>query len=110
MTRILVIGAVLAVVGLIRLISGGSTDTEGQTLAEARRNLTDAGVSQQDMRILGEDGDPETLIVCVQRPENVDSDQPVTLRVSANCPRLEDDDDRDRRKRGGFRFGGGRRF
>ncbi len=112
MMRMLVILAVLAVVGLGRLISGGTPDTAGQTLADARRDLTGAGVSAQNIEVVGEQedlqGNPGTLVVCEQRPVGVDSEKPVTLRVSPDCPQIEDDD-RDRR-RGGFRFGGGRRF
>lgn len=84
--------------GLILCIAGcgGTTtpDTEGQTLAEARQNLRDAGVPDENVTVRGETGDPNTLIVCDQDPDGVSPTRPLTLDVASNCSQ----DDRDKKK------------
>jgi beta-lactam-binding protein with PASTA domain len=93
----------------------GSTtpDTEGQTLAQARQTLRDAGVSENNISVTGQTtgDDPNTLIVCDHDPDGVAPTQPVTLEVAANCQEEaeeaeEDDSDKKRKKRSG---GSGRR-
>ena len=99
-------GFVLALAGC----GGSSTpDTEGQTLAQARQTLRDAGVSKNDISVTGQTtGDPNTLIVCDHDPDGVAPTQSVTLEVAANCQEEaeEDESDKKRKKRSG---GSGRR-
>ncbi len=78
---------------------GGPTtpDTEGQTLAQARQTLRDAGVPESNISVTGETGDPNTLIVCDHDPDGVAPSQPVTLEVAQNCQ--QEDDDRKRKKK-----------
>ncbi len=89
---------------------GGPTtpDTEGQTLAQARQTLRDAGVPESNISVTGETGAPNSLIVCDHDPDGVAPTQPVTLEVAANCQEEaeEDDSDKKRKKRSG---GSGRR-
>ncbi len=77
---------------------GGSTtpDTEGQTLAQARQTLRDAGVPENNISVTGETGDPNTLIVCDHDPDGVSPTKPVTLEVAKNCP---DDNDSDKKRK-----------
>ncbi len=89
---------------------GGSNTphTEGQTLTQARQTLRDAGVPEENITVIGETGNPDSLIVCNHSPAGAEPSEPVTLEVATNCPQAEeeDDDDRKRKKRSG---GGGRR-
>ncbi len=106
----LVVGTVF-VLFLLAGCSSTTPNTEGQTLAQAQQDLSDAGVQEDDITVTGESGDPNSLYVCNQTPDGVDPSTPVTLEVAANCPagageEEEDDDDRKRKKRSG---GGGRR-
>lgn len=83
---------------------GGSTpDTEGQTLAQARQTLSDAGVPEGNITVTGATGDPNTLIVCDHDPDGVSPAEPVTLEVATDCP----DDDRDKKRK--KRSSGGKR-
>ncbi len=77
---------------------GGSTtpDTEGQTLAQARQTLSDAGVPEQNITVTGETGDPNALIVCDHDPDGVAPTRPLTLEVAQNCP-TDDGSDRKRK-------------
>ncbi len=79
---------------------GGSTtpDTEGQTLAQAQQTLRDAGVSDGNITVAGESGDPNELVVCDHDPDGAAPSQPVTLQVAQNCQQ-EDDSDKKRKKR-----------
>ncbi len=108
-----VAGVVVAVAfGFVLVGRGGSStpNTEGQTLAQARQTLRDAGVSENDISVTGQTtgDDPNTLIVCDHDPDGVAPTQPVTLEVAANCQEEaeEDDSDKKRKKRSG---GSGRR-
>ncbi len=93
-----VLSAMSAVLVLSLLAGCGQStpDTEGQTLAEARQTLSDAGVPENNITVTGESGDPNTLIVCDHDPDNVDPSQPLTLEVAQNCP---DEDDSDKKKK-----------
>lgn len=86
-------------VGLVLCMAGCSKattpDTEGQTLAEVRQNLRDAGVPDENITVRGETGDPNTLIVCDHDPDGVSLTRPLTLDVASNCPQ----DDRDKKNR-----------
>jgi len=75
-------------------------DTEGQTLAQARQTLRDAGVPESNISVTGETGDPNTLIVCDHDPDGVSPTEPVMLEVATNCPE-DDDSDKKRKKRSG---------
>lgn len=77
---------------------GGSTtpDIEGQTLAQARQTLSDAGVPEQNITVTGENGDPNALIVCDHDPDGVAPTRPLTLEVAQNCP--QDDESDSKRK------------
>ncbi len=104
------VGSVAGVL-LVLLLSGcGGTNTEGQTLQEARQTLADAGVPEENVTVTGTEagGDPATLSVCAQRPSGAEPGDTVTLEVATTCPEAaeEDDDDDDRKKR---RSGGRRR-
>jgi len=81
---------------------GGSKtpDTEGQTLAQAQQTLRDAGVSESNITVTGETGDPNSLVVCDHDPDGVAPSEPLTLEVAQNCPQ-EDDSDKKRKKRPG---------
>ncbi len=80
---------------------GGSTtpDTEGQTLAQARQALRDAGVPDENITETGESGDPNSLIVCDQDPDGVSPDRPLTLEVASDCP--DDDSGKKKKKKSG---------
>jgi hypothetical protein len=80
---------------------GGPTtpDTEGQTLAQARQTLRDAGVPESNISVTGETGDPSALIVCNHNPAGVAPTMPVTLEVAANCPEDAEDDDPDKKRK-----------
>ncbi len=96
-----VVGIVaIAAFGFVLAGCGGSTtpDTEGQTLAQAQQTLRDAGVSDDNITVTGENGDPNQLIVCDHDPDGVAPSQPVTLEVGQNCQQ-EDDSDRKRKKK-----------
>jgi hypothetical protein len=69
---------------------------EGQTIAQARQTLHDAGVSE-NISVRGESGDPNSLIVCGHDPDGVAPTRPVTLEVATSCP--EEDPDREKRKK-----------
>ncbi len=45
----------------------------------------------------GEDGDPNTLIVCDHDPDGVAPTEPLTLEVAQNCQ--QENDDRKRKKK-----------
>lgn len=83
---------------------GGPTtpDTEGQTLAQARQALRDAGVPDNNINVRGEPGDENNLIVCDHDPDNVAPSEPVTLEVAQDCP---DEGGKKKKKK---RSGGGR--
>ena len=107
-TRIVGIAVVAAFALLVLGGCGGSTtpDTEGQTLAQAQQALRDAGVSESNITVTGETGDPNTLIVCDHDPDGVAPTQPVTLEVAQDCQQVEEEDDDKKRKK---RSGGSRR-
>ncbi|HEX2098621.1 MAG TPA: hypothetical protein VHF46_06155, partial [Rubrobacteraceae bacterium] len=67
--------------------------SEGWTLAQA---LHDAGVPE-NISVRGENGDPNSLIVCDHDPDGVAPTRPVTLEVATSCP--EEDPDREKRKK-----------
>ncbi len=100
-----VLWAVGAGLILFLLAGCGSTtpDTEGQTLTQARQNLRDAGVPEQNISVTGETGDPNTLVVCNQNPAGAAPTEPLTLEVAASCQQDEEDDDRKRKRRSGGR-------
>lgn len=79
---------------------GGSTtpDTEGQTLAQAQQELSNAGVPENNITVTGDTGDPNTLVVCDHDPDGVAPTQPLTLEVAQNCEQEEDDSDRKRKR------------
>ena len=78
---------------------GGATtpDTEGQTLTQARQALADSGVPQGNIRVVGERGDPDELVVCDHDPDGVAPTEPVNLEVATVC--VEEDDSRKKKKR-----------
>jgi uncharacterized alpha/beta hydrolase family protein len=90
---------VVVAVGFILIGCGGSStpDTEGQTLAQAQQTLRDTGVPERNITVTGEDGDPNTLIVCDHDPDGVAPTEPLTLEVAQNCQ--QEDDDRKRKKK-----------
>lgn len=98
-----VLWAVSACFVLLLAGCGGSTtpDTEGQTLAQARQTLRDAGVPENNISVTGETGDPNTLIVCDHDPDGVSPTKPVTLEVAKNCPEDNDSDKKRKKKPGG---------
>lgn len=95
-------GAVVGGLFVLLMLAGcgGPTtpDTEGQTLAEARQTLSDAGVPEQNITVTGESGDPNTLIVCDHDPDGVAPTRPLTLEVAQNCPQDDDGSDRKRKR------------
>ena len=97
--RVVGVAAVAACV-LVLVGCGGSRtpDTEGQTLAQAQQTLRDAGVTDGNVTVAGESGDPNELVVCDHDPDGVAPSQPVTLQVAQNCQQ-EDDSDKKRKKR-----------
>ncbi len=79
---------------------GGSStpDTEGQTLAQARQTLRDAGVPENNISVTGETGgDPNVLVVCDHDPDGVAPNRPLTLEVATVCS--GDDSDKKRKKK-----------
>lgn len=68
-------------------------DTEGQTLAGAREALREAGMKEQNIRIVGEKGDPNELVVCDHDPDGVAVTKPATLDVATECPVDSDDEE-----------------
>ncbi len=90
--------AVSAVLVLSLLAGCGQStpDTEGQTLAQAQQSLRDAGVSESNINVAGESGDPNSLIVCDHDPDNADPSEPLTLQVAQDCP---DDDGKKKKKK-----------
>lgn len=93
-----VLSVMSAVLVLSLLVGCGQStpDTEGQTLADARQTLSDAGVPENNITVTGESGDPNSLIVCDHDPDNVAPSEPVTLEVAQNCP---DDDSKKKKKK-----------
>ena len=77
---------------------GGPTtpDTEGQTLAQARQALADSGVPQENISVVGQQGDPNQLYVCDQDPDGVAPTEPVNLEVATAC--AEEDDSRKKKR------------
>lgn len=97
--RVVGVAAVAAfVLVLVGCGGSGTTDTEGQMLAQAQQTLRDAGVPDGNITVTGENGDPNELIVCDHDPDGVAPSQPVTLEVAQDCQQ-EDDSDRKRKKR-----------
>ncbi len=97
-----VLSVMSAVLVLSLLVGCGQStpDTEGQTLADARQTLSDAGVPENNITVTGESGDPNSLIVCDHDPDNVAPSESVTLEVAQDCPD-EDDDKKKKKKRSG---------
>ena len=98
-------GVLAGVVFALLLVGCGGPDTEGQTLAEARQTLADAGVPEENITLTGAeaaDGDPNDLTVCDQEPDAASPGDDVTLEVATTCLE-EDDDGRKRRSFGGRR-------
>ncbi len=88
---------VVGTVFVLFLLGGcqsSTPDTEGQMLAEAQQTLRDAGVSDNNITVTGESGDPNTLIVCDHDPDGVAPSEPLTLEVAQDCP-----DDADKKKK-----------
>ena len=81
---------------------GGSStpDTEGQTLSQAQQTLRDAGVPDENISVVGQQGAPDDLIVCDHDPDGVAPSEPLTLDVAQNCPE-DDDSDKKKKKRSG---------
>ena len=77
---------------------GGPTtpDTEGQSLTQARRALADSGVPEGNITVVGERGDPDSLLVCDQDPDGVAPTEPVNLEVATAC--AEEDDSRKKKR------------
>ncbi len=97
---------VVGTVFVLFLLGGcqsSTPDTEGQTLAEAQQTLRDAGVSDNNITVTGESGDPNSLIVCDHDPDGVAPSQPLTLEVAQDCQQQEegDDDKKKKKKRSG---------
>ena len=91
-------GAVCFALFLLAGCGGPTTpDTEGQTLAQSRQALSDAGVAEENIRVVGEQGSPDNLFVCDQDPDGVAPTEPVTLEVATTC--AEEDDDSRKKKR-----------
>lgn len=67
-------------------------DTEGRTLTEARQALREAGVKEQNIRVVGEKGNPNRLFVCDHDPDGVAVTKPATLDVATECPGDSDED------------------
>ena len=99
-------GVLAGVVFALLLVGCGGPDTEGQTLAEARQTLADAGVAEENITLTGAggaaDADPNDLPVCDQEPDAASAGDDVTLEVATTCLE-EDDDGRKRRSFGGRR-------
>lgn len=66
-------------------------DTEGQSLADARAALREAGMEDRNIRVVGRGGDPQDLVVCDQDPDGVAVTRPTTLDVSTQCPADSED-------------------
>ncbi len=71
-------------------------DTEGQTLTQARQALTDSGVPEDNITVVGERGDPDGLFVCDQDPDGVSPTEPVNIEVATAC--AEEDDSRKKKR------------
>ena len=71
-------------------------DTEGRSLAQARQALADAGVPEGNIRVTGERGDPDELVVCDQDPDGVAPTEPVNIEVATVC--AEEDDSRKKKR------------
>ncbi len=84
---------------------GGPTtpDTEGQTLAQAQQTLRDAGVPEENITVVGAQGDPNDLIVCDHDPDGVAPTEPVRLEVATVCPQDDEDDSRKKKRPKGGR-------
>lgn len=96
-------GAVCLALFLLAGCGGPTTpDTEGQNLTEARRALADSGVPEGNIRVVGERGDPDELVVCDQDPDGVAPTEPVNLEVATACAE-EDDSRKKKRPKGGRR-------
>ena len=76
-------------------------DTEGRTLTEARQALREAGMEEQDIRIVGEKGDPNRLFVCDHDPDGVAVTKPATLDVARECAVDSDGEDAKASKKSG---------
>ena len=94
-----VVGA-MCVLLLLGGCQSNTPDTEGQTLAQARQTLRDAGVADNNITVTGQqEGDENQLIVCDHDPDGVAPSEPVTLEVAQDCP--DEDGKKKKKKRSG---------
>ena len=90
-------GAVCFALFLLAGCGGPTTpDTEGQSLTQARQVLADSGVPQENITVVGGQGDPDELYVCDQDPDGVAPTEPVNLEVATTC--VEEDDSRKKKR------------
>ena len=89
--------AVLFALFLLAGCGGPTTpDTEGQPLAQARQTLANSGVPEGNITVVGQQADPDDLVVCDQDPDGVAPTEPVTLEVATAC--VEEDDSRKKKR------------